>query len=373
MPPSTFKKPVVQDNSAHQSKQESVLKCEDISLVLSDKKEQPSASKVVEEMNKSEPVTAKLKESSSTYKITREQHELILKFVEEKKDVIESDISRLYTHLLINHKEAEELPMLIETLKNNNRDVENCVDDLKMYPIVNDRAFYRTIERHDGLVKNVLTEYKALAGRKLKDYKNFRDAALDHIRQYNSSQQDTGVSENTSEPHTNEENGGSQADVYNRLVEDLNKVKGLRRNGGIDREVLKGKYNDLGERVADFQKKLHQQSGLSISEKIDYNTKLRMLNEQIQQGKQEVEELDGAQTQPQYMGLSDIMSGTTSLFQSATMQQSKPVGRGSLTGPKKYDNPNLFMERKLSVNSRPEIKQGDNADNDLDMIEIEFK
>jgi len=310
-----------------------------------------------------------------------------LKFVEERRDAIESDISRLYTHLLCNHREAEELAILMESLKNNNKDVENCVDDLKAYPIMNDRAFYRILERHDNLIKNVLGEYKGLLKKNLNDYKSFREASLDYIRQYNSSQQDTGISENTSEPHhSNEETQGGN-EIYNKIVEDLQKVREQTGNMLKPEEMnqLKEKYNELGERVVDFQKKLHQQNGLSISEKIDYNSKLKILTEQIQQGKQELDDLLlglGGEQPVQYMGLSDILSGTTSMYQSAlTGTQSKKLefgkgsfGAGSLgPGVKRYDNPNLLVERKPLTNSRVEIRQGDNGENDLDMIEIDFK
>jgi len=389
IPPANFKNPVVQqqEKSVIETHNEEILKSE-VSLEK-EKKEEGSVGRQ-EEIQSSEPIFKEKMIDSSSYKISREQHELLLKFVEERRDAIESDISRLYTHLLCNHREAEELAILMEALKNNNKDVENCVDDLKAYPIMNDRAFYRILERHDNLIKNVLGEYKGLLLKKNSNgYKSFREASLDYIRQYNSSQQDTGVSENTSEPHhSNEETQGGN-EVYNKIVEDLQKVREQAGNMLKPGEIynLKGKYNELGERVVDFQKKLHQQNGLSISEKIDYNSKLKILTEQIQQGKQELDDLGLGQEQPViYMGLSDILSGTTSMYQSAlTGTQSKKMefgkgsfepgsGRGSLgPGVKRYDNPNFFVEKKPSTNSRLEIRNGDNGENDLDMIEIEFK
>jgi len=386
IPPANFKNPVApqQEKSVIQTHQEEILKSE-VSLEKVNKEEGSVGRQ--EEIQSSEPIFKEKIMDSSSYKISREQHELLLKFVEERRDAIESDISRLYTHLLCNHREAEELAILMESLKNNNKDVENCVDDLKAYPIMNDRAFYRILERHDNLIKNVLGEYKGLLKKNLNDYKSFREASLDYIRQYNSSQQDTGISENTSEPHhSNEETQGGN-EIYNKIVEDLQKVREQTGNMLKPEEMnqLKGKYNELGERVVDFQKKLHQQNGLSISEKIDYNSKLKILTEQIQQGKQELDDLLlglGGEQPVQYMGLSDILSGTTSMYQSAlTGTQSKKLefgkgsfGAGSLgPGVKRYDNPNLLVERKPLTNSRVEIRQGDNGENDLDMIEIDFK
>ena len=134
----------------------------------------------------------------SSYKLTEDQHRQICIFVEEKNRVLQSDAFKLYAHLIQNTKEVEAMSIIVQSLKDNNRDVENCVDDLKVHPFLDDRSMYQTIEKNDKLIKNITTEYSTYK-RNIKDYKGFREAALDLLRQYNGNQQDTRSTEYTPE------------------------------------------------------------------------------------------------------------------------------------------------------------------------------
>jgi len=113
----------------------------------------------------------------STFKISREQHEELLKFVNEKKRNVQNGLEVLYQNLAKNLKEDDKLAFIIEDLKSWNRDIENSLDDVMTYWFENDYEFKMEIMRNSELMRNVVFEFGTLK-KNLTPYKEFRDKML---------------------------------------------------------------------------------------------------------------------------------------------------------------------------------------------------
>lgn len=128
-------------------------------------------SQVVESRNKLQT------EDESVYKITRVQHEEILKFVDEKKKAVLGGMVALNQNLSKNTKEDERLPLIIEDIKNGNKDIENCLDDVMSYRFENDKDFILALVDYSSIIKRILHEFVTYK-KNLKNYNDFKNEMM---------------------------------------------------------------------------------------------------------------------------------------------------------------------------------------------------
>jgi len=127
----------------------------------------------------------RLQSEDSTFKISREQHEEILRFVTEKKKNVQNALDYLYHNLTKNLKEDDKLAFIVEDLKSWSKDIENCIDDLMTYWFENDHEFKMELIRNSELVKNIVFEFGTLK-KNLTPYRDFRERLLIILKDFDS-------------------------------------------------------------------------------------------------------------------------------------------------------------------------------------------
>jgi len=96
----------------------------------------------------------------SIYKLSKEQHKIIYEFVEERTKIMKEDIMRLNAHLCHNDNEVEELALIIEDLRTSEKDIANCVEDLRTFSVRNEQEYYKRLEKDGQFTKDLITEYR---------------------------------------------------------------------------------------------------------------------------------------------------------------------------------------------------------------------
>lgn len=122
-------------------------------------------------------------EDESLYKITRQQHEEILKFVNEKKKAVLGGMVALNQNLSKNIKEDEKLPLIIEDIKNGNKDIENCLDDVMSYRFDNDKDYILALVDCSSIIKRILHEFGTYK-KNLKTYSDFKNEMMVLLNNY---------------------------------------------------------------------------------------------------------------------------------------------------------------------------------------------
>jgi len=125
----------------------------------------------------------KLQSDESGYKITRNQHEEILKFVNEKKKALLGGMVALNQNLGKNIKEDEKLALIIEDIKNGNKDIENCLDDVMSYRFDNDKDYILALVDCSSIVKKILDDFRTYK-RNLKTYNDFKNEMMALLHNY---------------------------------------------------------------------------------------------------------------------------------------------------------------------------------------------
>jgi len=126
-----------------------------------------------------------LQTDESRIKISQNQHRVIQQFVEERRMAIQRGIACLYETLSKNLKEHEKVPFYIEELKNNIKDIENCLEDLVSYPFLNDREYLFNLHTKRELIQKITFEYNTFQ-KNLHHYKDFRTVTLGLLLQHDS-------------------------------------------------------------------------------------------------------------------------------------------------------------------------------------------
>ena len=96
----------------------------------------------------------------SVYKLTKEQHEMIYLFVEERTKMMKAEIRKLNSHLSSHDKEVEELALILEELRTCEKDIANCVEDLRSFSVFNEEEYYKRLEKDCQFAKELITEYR---------------------------------------------------------------------------------------------------------------------------------------------------------------------------------------------------------------------
>ena len=139
----------------------------------------------------------KLVTEESIVKITSEQHRMIIKFVDEMSINIQNNLVKLYENLIQNQREDEKFPLLIEELRCNSKDIDNCFDDLKAYPFPNSEEYLFNLESTSLLIKKIHFEYSTHK-RNLKTYKEIKEVILEMLKQHNPNISETRTTDYTS-------------------------------------------------------------------------------------------------------------------------------------------------------------------------------
>lgn len=119
----------------------------------------------------------RLHSEESTYKLTKEQHDEILRFVDERKSAMQGQIFALYQSLNQNISEEETLAFIIEDLKSGNKDIENCLDDVRSHRFQDDELYLRNLIEKTDIIKKIIFSYGTYK-KNLKTYREFKEETL---------------------------------------------------------------------------------------------------------------------------------------------------------------------------------------------------
>lgn len=119
----------------------------------------------------------RLHSEDSTYKLTKEQHDEILRFVDERKSAMQGQIFALYQSLNQNIREEEILPFIIEDLKSGNKDIENCLDDIRSHRFQDDDIYLRNLNEKTDIIKKIIFSYGTYK-KNLKTYREFKEETI---------------------------------------------------------------------------------------------------------------------------------------------------------------------------------------------------
>jgi len=118
----------------------------------------------------------------SAFKISQEQHDTIVKFVDERRCNLQASMVYLYENLSKNLKEHEKLGVLVEDIRSTHKDIENCIDDLLSYPLPDEEKYMESLVSKLKVVNEVSQEYTMYC-RNLRVYKELRTNILNILLQ----------------------------------------------------------------------------------------------------------------------------------------------------------------------------------------------
>jgi len=118
----------------------------------------------------------------SAFKISQEQHDTIVRFVDERRCNLQATMVYLYENLSKNLKEHERLGVLVEDLRSTHKDIENCIDDLLSYPLPDEEKYMESLVSKLKVVNEVSQEYTMFC-RNLRVYKELRTNILNILLQ----------------------------------------------------------------------------------------------------------------------------------------------------------------------------------------------
>jgi len=120
----------------------------------------------------------------SIYKLSKEQHKMIYEFVEERTKIMKEDINKLNAHLCAHDNEVEELALIIEDLRTSEKDIANCVEDLRTFSVRNEQEYYKRLEKDGQFTKDLITEYRTYQNG-LCDFQTMKSAIIKLLRANN--------------------------------------------------------------------------------------------------------------------------------------------------------------------------------------------